>query len=378
MLLVIKGLGFGGAERLLVDMVAVRDREAFDYEVAYVLAGSDAFADAVTALGVPLHCLGATHNVDARWMTRLRRLLREGRFDVVHFHLPYTATFGRLVVASLPRAERPVVVYTDHSLWNKMSVLVKALNRATVRRDQAMLVVSQAAHDSLPDALKQQAEVLIHGIDLSRSDALYQQREEVRRSVRAELGIAAGELLVLTVANLRSEKGYDVLLDAAHLVASHGADIRFAAVGYGPLEEELTERHRQLGLGERFEFLGRRDDALRLLTGADVFVLPSHQEGLPVALMEAMSVGLPTVATAVGGVPHVLTDGQDALVVAPGRPDLLAQAIERLAHDDMLREAMGRAAKRSSAIFDVRTATRRVEEIYRDLTDSSNRTPLNS
>ena len=337
------------------------------------------FADALTAEGVPLHCLGATHNVDARWMRQLRKLLRHGRFDVVHFHLPYTATFGRLVVASLRRADRPIVVYTDHSLWDKMSVLVKGLNRLTVRRDQAMFVVSQAAHDALPEPLKARAEVLIHGIDLSRSDALYEQRDDVRRSVRDELGVPDDELLVLTVANLRSEKGYDVLLDAAHLVAEHGAGIRFAAVGYGDMEEELHERHRQLGLGDRFVFLGRRDDALRLMAGADVFVLPSHQEGLPVALMEATSVGLPTVATAVGGVPRVLTDGEDALVVAPGRPDLLAAAIERLAADDTLRDEMGRAARRTSTVFDVRTATRRVEERYRQLVSRhDDRTPLPS
>jgi glycosyltransferase involved in cell wall biosynthesis len=368
-LLVIKGLGYGGAERrLVVDTVAVRDRDAFDYEVAYVLADADAFAGAIADAGVPLHPLGATHNWDARWMARLRRILLAGSFDVVHFHLPYTASLGRLVVASMPRGRRPVVVYTEHSLWDKMAVLVKALNRATVQRDDAILVVSQAAHDALPDALKGRAEILVHGIDLSRSDALYERRDEVRAEVRAELGVADGELLVMTVANLRSEKGYDVLLDAAQLVTTRRDGVQFAAVGYGPIEEELRARHRELGLGERFAFLGRRDDALRLLAGADVFVLASHQEGLPVSLMEAMSVGLAIVATSVGGVPHVLTDGEDALVVAPGRPDLVAGAIERLRDDDALRQELGRAARRHSTIFDVRTATRHVEDLYRRLT----------
>ena len=105
-LLVIKCLGYGGAERLLVDMVATVDRSRFNYEVAYVLREQDALVPAIRAGGTPVHSLGAAHNADLRWMAALRRLLVTGRYDVVHFHLPYAAAFGQLVVASLP-ALRP-------------------------------------------------------------------------------------------------------------------------------------------------------------------------------------------------------------------------------------------------------------------------------
>src|SRR5271156_264217 len=119
-LLVIKCLGFGGAERLLVDMVARGDRHSFEYEVAYVLAAEHALVPDIVSTGTPVHGLEGRGNSDLRWMGRLRRLIVDGRFDVVHFHLPYTAALGRLVVASLPSGRRPAVVYTEHSLWNKM------------------------------------------------------------------------------------------------------------------------------------------------------------------------------------------------------------------------------------------------------------------
>ena len=299
-LLVIKCLGFGGAERLLVDMVARGDPHSFEYEVAYVLAAEHALVPDIVSTGTPVHGLDGRGNGDLRWMSRLRRLIVDGRFDVVHFHLPYTAALGRLVVATLPSSRRPAVVYTEHSLWNKMAVLIKGLNRATIGRDQALVVVSDAAHDALPHRLKQRARVIVHGVDLSRSDALIADREAIRAEVRAELGVKEGELLALTVANLRPEKGYDVLLDAARLVADRGLPLRFAAVGRGPLEEELRERSRQLGLESRLQFLGQRHDVLRLLTAADLFVLASRQEGLPVSLMEATSIGVAIVAT-VGG-----------------------------------------------------------------------------
>src|SRR5271169_6476238 len=100
-LLLIKGLGLGGAERLLVDVMATRDRQRFDYEVAYVLAGQDALAPAMKATGVPVHDLGGSASADLRWTVALRSLLVERRFDVLHAHLPYTAAFGRLVALTL-------------------------------------------------------------------------------------------------------------------------------------------------------------------------------------------------------------------------------------------------------------------------------------
>jgi glycosyltransferase involved in cell wall biosynthesis len=370
-LLVIKCMGYGGAERLMVDLMAVRDRDAFDYEFAYVLASEDALVPAVQASGVTVHSLGARHNGDLRWMARLRRLLVEGRFDLVHFHLPYAAALGRLVAQSLPRDRRPVLMYTEHSLWQKTATPVRILNRATIGFDKALVAVSPAAHDALPAPLRPHATVVIHGVDLSHSETLTSRSDEIRAEVRSELGVSAEDTLVLAVANLRQEKGYDVLLEASRILVEQGLPIRIAAVGRGPLQAELEERHRALGLGDRFTFLGQRDDVLRLMTGSDVFVLASHHEGLPVSLMEAMSVGLPVVATAVGGVPQFVADSEEGLLVDPGRPDLLADALVRVCADPVLRRRLGQGAKRKSTVFDVRSASGQIEDIYRRLVEPS-------
>jgi L-malate glycosyltransferase len=364
-LVVIKVLGYGGAERLLVDTVANGDHRSFDYEVAYVLESEHALVPSVEAHGTPVHALGARSNLDLRWMARLRRVLTRGQFDVVHFHLPYTASLGRLVVASLPSARRPAIVYTEHSLWNKMAVVVKGLNRVSIGLDQSLIVVSDAARDALPTDLRARSEVIVHGIDLARSEDRLAHREEIRTRVRSAWGVADDETVAITVANLRSEKGYDVLLDAARVVRDRRLPIRFISVGRGPLDEVLRRRSDALGLGEQVRFLGERDDVLDLLVASDVFVLPSHQEGLPVALMEATSVGMPIVATAVGGVPQVVTDGVQGLIVPPGRPVDLADAVARVASDPDLARRLGQGAKEASSMFDVTTASRQIEEIYR-------------
>ena len=185
----------------------------------------------------------------------------------------------------------------------------------------------------------------MHGVDLSVSAQALGDQAALRHTVREELGVPEGHVLVLTVANLRAEKGYDVLLGAARRVADAGrAGSGSAAVGRGPLREELEATHRSLGLGERFRFLGQRSDVLRLLAGADIFVLASHHEGLPVALMEATSLGLPVVATAVGEVPSVIRDDQEGVIVAPGQADALAEALLGLASDPARRDRLGRAS----------------------------------
>jgi glycosyltransferase involved in cell wall biosynthesis len=370
-LLLIKCLGYGGAEQLLVDVVANRDSDTFDYEVAYVLASENSLVPAVEASGITVHALGARGNGDPRWLPVLRRLLVAGDYDLVHFHLPYAAAFGRLVALTLPPSRRPMLVYTDHNMWDKTAFALRWINRAGIGRDSSLIAVSQSVGDALPAALRHRAQVVVHGVDQARIAELRSRRAHVRAEVHAELSVPDGCLLALTVANLRTQKGYDVLLEAARRVLDDGVAVRFAAVGRGPQSDEVHALHESLGLGERFLLLGPRSDVLRLMAGADIFVLASRYEGLPVAIMEATSMGLPIVTTAVGEIPNFLTDGVDALVVAPGRADLLAGAIERLVADEALRSRIGLGALAHSEMFDVARAATQIESIYASLLDGA-------
>jgi glycosyltransferase involved in cell wall biosynthesis len=366
-LLAIKGLATGGAERLLVDTVATGDAASFDYEVACVMADLNNLAPRLADLGIPVHQLGATGNLDVRWVPRFRRLLVEGRFDIVHFHLPYTAAIGRPIVLSLPSRSRPMTLYTEHCLWNKVSPPIKMLNRLTVGTDRLVLAVSEASRGSLPDRLRQRARVVVHGIDQSLAPEVVAERPTIRRRIREQLDVPEKDLLALTVAGLRAEKGYDLLLEAAHLAVGRNLPIRFAAAGDGALAGELRSRHEALGLGESFRFLGHRTDILELMAAADVVVLPSHQDGLPVVVMEATSIGTPIVATAQGGLPQAIEDGVNGLLVPPRDPEALADALGRLAADPHLLAELGQGALERRAAFDVARSTAEIEDLYRSL-----------
>jgi glycosyltransferase involved in cell wall biosynthesis len=367
-LVLIKSPGLGGAEQLLVHMVRHRNRERFDYEVAYILQSENSVVAQLEEAGVTVHWLGGTSGRDLGWTIRLRDLLRRRNFDIMHSHMPYAATLGRMVAAaSMMPSRRPALVYTQHSMWDKIAVALRALNRASIGLDDRLLIVSHAAKESLPPRLRRHATVVIHGIEMDQVQQARAERKTSRCGVRREFGLAEDELMVLTVANLRPEKGHDILLRSARIVTQRGLPVRFVVAGWGPLQAKLEAEHASLGLGDRFRFVGPRSDVLRLLGAADLFVLPSRYEGLPVTLMEAAAMGVPIVASAVGEIPNLWTDGLDVVLVTPEQPAALADAITMLVRDAALRNRLASGSLARGALFDVTRCVRQVEGIYDEL-----------
>ena len=359
----IKGLGPGGAERLLVASAAARDRAVFDCRAAYLLPWKDRLVPELESLGVQVRCLDGRDERDLRWAGRLRSMLVDTPVDIVHTHSPYVAGVARLVVRSLPRAVRPRLVSTEHNAWTTFARPTRWLNASTSVLDDATIAVSAQVRDSLHGPARRRAVVLTHGIALEQ---VREQRAE-RASVRGELGVAPDDVLVGTVANYVPKKDYPNLLHAARCLADRRSGVRFCAVGQGPLEADVHALRHELGLDDVVILPGYRRDAVRVLAGCDIFVLASRFEGLPVALMEAFGLGLPVVVTSVGGVPEAVDDGVQGLLVPPGQPELLADALEQLVADPPRRAAMAAAAAAHGGDFDVARAAPRVEAIYRQV-----------
>jgi glycosyltransferase involved in cell wall biosynthesis len=186
-------------------------------------------------------------------------------------------------------------------------------------------------------------------------------------TVREEFNIPDGSLIVGTVANLKAKKGYRYLLQAAAVVRKELPDVRFVLVGHGPEEPFLRSEARRLGLDGTVVFAGFREDPLRMAAAFDVFALPSLYEGLSIALIEAMSLGKPSVVTRTGGVPEVIEHDTHGLIVAPGDSDELAAGLLKLLTDRELRSRMGLEAMRRASFFDIRSAVQRMEEVYEEV-----------
>ena len=359
----VKGLGPGGAEQLLVTSARRRDRHRVAVRVLYLLPDKVALVGDLEAEGVPVACLGQRDVLDPRWLAALRQSLVQDPVDIVHAHNPVMAVGARVVARSLPRRLRPLVVVTDHNVWHGYMPVSRWADGLTSRLDDARLTVSEAVLASLPPSIQSRSQVVLQGIEVEHVRA---QRAE-RLAVRAELGVDQDTLVVGTVANLRAQKAYPDLLAAALRVVELLPDVRFVAVGQGPLEAEIRALHARLGLDDRFLLLGHRRDAVRVMAACDVFVLASLYEGLGVAIMEALALGLPVVATDVGGVPEVVEHGREGLLVPPGRPGELAAALIMLLTDAERRQRMAEAAARRGAGLSIDTAVRRTEAVYRDL-----------
>ena len=185
-----------------------------------------------------------------------------------------------------------------------------------------------------------------------------------------------GPVRLLNVGRLVPEKGSPVLLDALDLLRSRGVAVEAKLVGAGPLETTLTEQIERRGLGDSVTLTGPigQDDLPQLYRWADVFVLPSFQEGLPVVLMEALSTQLPVVTTQIAGVAELVRDGESGAVVPAGRADKLADAIERLATDPALRAQQGRAGReRVLAEFTAATAAPAARDFITGVQESAGR-----
>lgn len=352
----IKGLGPGGAERLLVSLAQVRRHEHVDVEVGYVLKWKHTFVSDLEAEGVPVHCLGADSVTDWTWLRHLLHLLKARRYDAIHIHSPAVAAPARILARLAVPPPRPSIYYTEHNVWPSYGWPTRYGNALTYQLDTAQVAVSKKVHDSVPPILRRRLRTVIHGVPRRDVEAAIAES----RKVRAELGVGPDSTLICTVANLRGNKAYPDLMAAAKTVIDTGLAVQFVAVGQGPLEEELHELHSDIGLGDRFRFLGYRDDALAVTAASDVFALSSIYEGFPIAVMEALTVGTPVVATAVGGVPDALEGGPEVILVPPKDPRALADALVEI----VTNKAFSRAALERREYHLTRYNIRRAWDAY--------------
>ena len=342
---VIKGLGPGGAERLLVEAAGALTDDELAITCAYVVPAKRHLVPQLMATGVNCVCVSRGTR-DVWWPLRLVRLVRSGGFDVVHVHSPLPGSITRLAVRSIPEP-RPQVVTTEHNSVRSYRWPTRVLNHVTSRWDAHTFAVSAEVAGSLKGRAGAGVSVVTHGIDVAEVQA----RLGERKRIRAELGVVDDEVVVGTVANFREQKDYPTLLGACALLRHRGVAFRLVAVGQGPLEGEVRALHRDLGLDEQVDLLGYREDAVDVLAACDVFVLASRFEGLPVALMEACALGLPSVLTDVGGMRAVLGD-DGALWVPAESPTDLADALAQAIASSSTRERLAAVALVAAQQFD--------------------------
>ena len=318
----IKGLGIGGAERLITEAAAYWDRDRFEYRVAYLLPWKDQLVAELESKNVPVVMLGSKRGAGPDALVRLRRYVRNSGTDLVHAHLPSAGIIARL-------ASPVPVVYTEHNLVGSYRLPTRLLNRLTYARNARLMAVSGAVAESIAGYPGRPSLVIPNGVNVACTP-------EAAAAARAELGLGPTDGLVVHVGNIRPYKGHATLIGAARWLGENRPGTTVVSIGGEKFPGDL-ERVRALateqGADRVIRFLGRREDALSFLAAADVVVNPSDVEGLPVVLLEALALKRPVVATSVGGVPALIQHERTGLLVAAGDPEALAVAMDRLLSD---------------------------------------------
>jgi glycosyltransferase involved in cell wall biosynthesis len=298
---------------------------------------------------------------------RIFRVLREFRPDVIHTH-NYVL---RYVLPPALLHNPPVIVHTIHNIADREVDRVGVwLQRKTFgTRVHPVVIAEEGAasfervYGALPGAYAKPP-LIRNGIDVAR----YAAAAATRERWRAQQGFSADDLLFACVARYYPQKNHRTLIEAFAAGPAQLPNARLLLAGDGHLQGEVEAQVRRLGLTSRVHFLGRRNDVDELLAASDIFALASLWEGNPLSVMEAMAAGLPAVVTAVGGVPELVANEKQGLVVAPGDAAALSAAMLRLATDPAMRKAMGTAAAlRAATEFDDRNMVEAYESLYDEL-----------
>ena len=375
-LMLITSLTFGGAETQAVRLATELKKKHWVVAVVSLIEPS-AFVGQLESIGIPVHSLGMTRGwPDPRAILRLRSLIRDFEPDIVHSHMVHANLLGRIVRLTCCF---PTLICTAHNLretsekggptWHK-----ELLYRITDFLADRTTIICRAAFDRYlrvgavpPGKLK----MIPNGVDTE----YFSLSDEQRLAARSSLGVE-NHFVWLAVGRLVEQKDYPNLLRALSLLGDGEWVVLIA--GKGPLAEDLQMECRRLGLDGRVRFIGTREDTLNLYRAADAFVMSSEFEGLPVALLEASSVGLPSVVTAVGGNAEVVIDGVSGCVVGPKDPRRLARAMRSVmdARPDR-RLAFGRAARQHClANYRFETIVQKWVDLYLDSLPASRVDPV--
>lgn len=362
----------GGAEAMILETIRRLPVHRFRSSVVTFQANND--LQALRGLPCRLHILPLKRTYDlnaVRVALHLRRLIQEEQVSLVHTFFE-TSDLWAAPVAKLSGC--PVLVSSRRDMGilrsRKHHLAYPIVNRLFDR----VLTVSEEVrsyaldHDHLPP---ERVETLYNGVDLEALDA-----KAGAEDIRSSLGIKPASLVVSTVANIRHVKGIDVLIQAAARVCSEYADAVFLIAG-GVLEPETFGKLQRLvdslGLRENFRFLGARPNPYPVLAASDAFCLPSRNEGFSNALIEAMALRLPCVATRVGGNAEALTEGMDGFLIASEDANAMADRLLRLLRDLQLRRSMGQAARQTvKSRFSMDAMMTRLTGIYEELLAAKN------
>ncbi len=354
---IIDSLYVGGAESLLSNFL-IESKKYLDFQIdACTLYSRNIFKEKLVSNEIKVYDLNLPFKYDFRGVFRLARLINSNNYDVVHVHL-FPADI-MVAVASLFANRRTKFIFTEHNIFNRRRsiIIYKPIDKFVYSRYQKIVCVSEKVRESLInyfEELEIKAIVIRNGIPVP--DRKF--NNEVKK-----------KYYILCVGRLEEAKGIDVLLKAiAILKEKANSSLNAAIVGDGSKKDMLLNLSKSLGVENIVQFMGVRKDVSYLMDASKIFVLPSRWEGLPMVILEAMAHRLPIISTPVGGIPEVIINGENGILVPKEDPYSLSEAILRLLNDEeLLKKLSQNAYEFVKRYYSIETYTKNLLELYKEV-----------
>lgn len=365
---------FGGAEKVSLNFLKNVDRTRFDISAILLVRpweADNAFVEEIKKARFEIHKVPVAIRPSSEGQDFLRvprcfklihSILKNGSFDLVHTHGYFADITG---IPTAKKLSLPVIS-TCHGFISQDSrlKLYNRLDRLSLRLADRIIAVSEALKQELiAGGIKEKRVVVITNAVMA--DARGDASSETAALKRLSINCNDNEFLIGYAGRLSKEKGVEHLIEAAAILISGGLPMKIVIIGDGPEKGILMDMARSRGIEDKITFTGFQNDVESWLTCLNAFVLPSLTEGTPMALLEAMACGLPCVASAVGGVPDVIENWKDGVLVQPGKAKELAEALEKIYNGKPLRQSISQEAVRTiNARYNIKDWTRRIEAEY--------------
>lgn len=357
---IIKSLGRGGAEMLLPETLKIHDTSKFEFHYIYFLPWKDQMVSSIEDAGGKVTCLSAKNNIKLlQQYPNVIEYCKKNNIDLIHCHLPWAGFLGRIVF----KKTKIPTVYTEHNMQERYHIVTKTINQFTFNSQSLGLGVSEDVTNSIKKNINPKIPVrtLLNGANTNtfRGDI------ELSSSIKIELDIPEDAIVIGNVAVFRFQKRMVEWLQAFKKITLKNSNVYGVIVGSGPLEEEIKEELYRLNLEDRVKFPGLQTNVKPYFSAMDIFMMSSSFEGLPIALLEAMSMECAIVSTDAGGIKEVIRDNYDGLTCKVEEWMRLSDLCQVLIDDpEKLNRFKKAARERAVNSFSLNRMVDSLEEIY--------------
>jgi len=357
---IIKSLGRGGAEMLLPETLKMHDTSRFEFHTIYFLPWKNQMVEAIENAGGKVTCFSASNNIKLlQQYSGVIGYCKTNEIDLIHCHLPWAGFLGRLIFA----ITKIPVVYTEHNMQERYHLVTKITNRFTFNSQSLALGVSEDVSNSIRKNINPKIPVrtLLNGANTDH----FRRDPELGAKTKEQLGLPENALVLGNVAVFRFQKRLIEWLQVFKEIETKNPNVYGIIVGAGPLEVDIKAELIKLKLEKKVFFPGLKTDVKPYFSAMDIFMMSSSFEGLPIALLEAMSMECAIVSTDAGGIKEVIRDKQDGLTCKVEEWKKLSDLCQILIdYPEKLQNFKKAARERAVNSFSLKRMVDSLEEIY--------------